>query len=278
MAPRRVVALALVGVLALAGCAGLFGGDSAGTTTPPTADAPTGATVTTPSTETGYPPGLSESGVDNAFELGRAHRALLENRSYTKLVNDTTRYANGSLRYRTRIRARSVPTDGDPRLHVVQTFAGPAQDRLSAYPDAERIETYAAERTGLHIVRPNGSNTELVSRWSPTLRVLEVALEAFEVRLAPPTPCGNLTCYRLRSTNLTAPERLSESFVRRDGWTVTGASLVAVVDERGLVRQYRLEYVVETPARTYNAVRTVRITAVGETEVERPDWYGTPTG
>jgi len=278
MATRHLAALALVGVLALAGCAGLFGGDSGGTTTPPSAAAPAESTPTPSPDNSAYPPGLSENGVENAFELARTHRALLANRSYTRLVTTTTRYANGSLRYRTRTRTRSVPTEGEPRYHSVRTFAGPAQDRLSSYPNGERIETYAAERTGVHIVRPDGSNTELVSRSDLNRQILEVTFHAFDVRLAPPTSCGDLTCYRLRSTNLIAPSRLKESLVRRAGWEVTQGALVAVVDERGLVREYRVEYAVETPTESYTAVRTVRFSAIGETTVERPDWYGTPTG
>jgi len=278
MATRHLAALALLGVLALAGCAGLFGSDPTGTTTPPSAAAPVASTPTPSPGGGAYPPGLSENGVDNASELARTHRALLANRSHTKLVNETTRYANGSLRYRTRTRARSVPTDGEPRYHTVQTFAGPAQERLSPYPEAERIERYAAERTGVHIVRPDGSNTELVSRSDLHREVLEVTFHAFDVRLAPPTACGDLTCYRLRSTKLTAPERLGQSLVRRAGWEVTQGSLVALVDERGLVREYRVEYAVETPSESYTTVRTVGITAVGNTSLERPAWYGTPTG
>lgn len=278
MATRHLAALVLVGLVALAGCAGLFGSETPGSTTEATALEPAESTTLPPGDADRFPPGLSRTGVVSDAALARAHRALLANRSHTTLVTETTRYANGSLRYRVRSRTRSVPADGKPRYYSVKTFAGPAQQRLSPYPDAERIETYAAERTGLHIVRPNWANTELVSRTPSTRQVLEATVGAFDVRLAPPTACGDLTCYRLRSTNLTAPSRLSESLVRPAGSEVTQGSLVAVVDERGLVREYRVEYAVETPAESYTAVRTVRLTAVGDTTVERPDWYGTPTG
>ena len=56
---------------------------------------------------------------------------------------------------------------------------------------------------------------------------------------------------------------------------MTEGTLFALIDERGLVREYRVRYTVATPNETYTAVRHVRVVALGETAVEKPGWVDT---
>lgn len=93
---QRGFSVVLVALLiASAGCIG--GG---GQTTAPAED--TGASGETPvhTSNTGtpqFPPGVSETGVENVSAILNTHTSYLQNRSFTARINSTTLTANGSI-------------------------------------------------------------------------------------------------------------------------------------------------------------------------------------
>jgi hypothetical protein len=274
MVPRLPAVVVLACLTVLAGCGGFFGSDPSQTATPSVTAAPVPTNTPTPDhSSVRDVPGLSADGVENPFVLARAHRAVLSNLSYTQRTNETTRFLNGSLRLRSTSVNRVVPTNGTPRFLRVTTYEGPVSPVFRPYPTATRVETYADDRAHIRFTFPNGTTSVLsFNRTGGRSSSLELTFAAFETRIAGTTACGSHTCYRVRSTALDTPAYLADTLRLREASRVQNGSLVALVDDRGLVRENRVRYTVETPPRTYTGVRHIRYTALGETTVGAPDW------
>jgi hypothetical protein len=191
-------------------------------------------------------------------------------------MTEISRFSNGSLRLNeTRIN-RVVPTDTTTYSiqHATSTFEGPVEPRYPFHPTAIRVERYAAEQHHLRFTFPNGTTTVISFDRNSDGRTptLELVVAAFDTQVAGRTPCGPHSCYRVRSTELGDPDHLERAVLLPEEWTVTDGTLFALIDERGLVREYRVRYTVATPNETYTAVRQVRYTALGETVVVKPGW------
>lgn len=275
MATRVAFALLVASAAVLAGCSG---GLTDGTQSPrPTATpAPVPTVSSFPNPRVEEVPGLSSDGIEDPFRLGSAHRAILSNQSHTRWRTVTERFADGTLRRRTTAVTRVVPGQDQHRYLRERTFEGPVPPTGTIYPNATQIEAYGADRAYVRATYPNGSTTVASFRRNDgNDRTLAVVLAAFETRIAGRTSCGSRTCYVVRSTALETPQYLAGAFVAFEDWAVTGGSLVAFIDGRGLVHEYRVRYTVETPIRRYWAVRHVRYAALGETTIERPEWAET---
>lgn len=271
---RCLSAVAVGCLLILAGCSGFFGADTTTSASPTSTPAPVPSDAPTPDQALQAVPGLSAEGVEDAFALGRAHRAVLANVSYTQRVTEPSRFANGTLRLNTTTVTRVEPMNTTTRWSRVTTYEGRVDPVFRPHPTAIRVETYAAVRIHHQVTFPNGTTTvhSFDRDFGVELHTLEQTIAAFDTTVRGRTTCGDRTCYRVRSTALTAPWTLSDAVNIRDEWTVRNASLFALVDDRGLVREYRVRYSVETSMYTYTAVRHVRYTAFGDTTVETPDW------
>lgn len=273
MPGRLLLAIAFVGVTVLAGCGGFFG------TSPSQADSSTITAAPVPTDITtlehaGAVPGLTEDGISNAYELGRAHRAVLSNRSYTERLNETTRFVNGSLRLRTTSVMRAVPTDDGTRYRRETVYAGPVPPTDTPFPAADRIQLYGDERVHVRVTLPNGTTrVQSFDRTNRQTHTMELVFSAFETGIAGVTACGNQSCYRVRSTTLDSPGNLADALLQVEGRTYwRNSSLFVLIDKRGFVHEYRVRFTVETPTHTYTVVRRVRFMDIGETAVERPDW------
>lgn len=273
MPSHSLLVLALASAAMLAGCGGYLGTDPSQTSTPKITAAPVPTDIPTPDRSVRKVPGLSEHGVANPFELGRTHRAVLSNQSYTQQTNETTRFANDSLRLQTTTVVRVVQADDGTRTLRETAYDGPVSPAATPFSTAARIESYADERAHVRVTFRNGTTAvQSFDRTGVQSHTLELVFSAFETRIAGTIECGNRTCYVVRSSLLDSPGSLADALVRVEGGNVRNGSLLALVDERGLVHEYQVRYTVETPSHTYTAVRRVHYTALGETVVERPDW------
>lgn len=272
MIPRSGVTLLVASAAVLAGCSGFL----TDTTPSPTATPAPVPTVSSPTSGPIEVPGLSAEGIEDPFELVVAHQTTLSRLSHTRRTTATERFTNGSLRRRTTAVLRVIPTDAGTRYLRTLTFEGPVEPAETIYPDATRIETYGADRAYVRVTYPNGTMAVESFRRDDVHnpQTLALVVAAFETRIAGRTPCGERACYEVRSTALETPRYLASALVVAGERNVTNGTLVAFVDERGLVHEYRVRYTVETARGAYVATRRVRL-ALGKTTIERPEWAET---
>lgn len=276
MCSRSHLILTLTGVMILSGCGGFFGVSPSQTAHPTVTSAPVPTDMPESDHTASLVPGLSEDGISNAYELGRAHREVLSNRSYTERLNETTRYANGSLRFRSISVVRATPTDGGHRSIGETVYDGPVTPPDTPFPAAERLQLYSDGQVHVRVTFLNRTTSvESFDRTNRVSHTMELVFSAFETRIDGTMACGNRSCYRVRSTVLDSPGYLDDAllagqFEGRTYWR--NSSLVALIDDRGFVHEYRVRFTVETSRYTYTVVRRVSYSSIGETVVERPDW------
>jgi hypothetical protein len=218
-------------------------------------------------------PGLNESGVTDAAALADAHEAVLRNTSYATVSNTTARAPDGTLL----AQLDDTTTFGhDPlRYRSESSVEGENPRVIGAF--GSDLEVWASENgTWQAIERPNGTEYRKVAdriRLSAADRTnrdaLFVLFSTVNTTVADTETRNGTALYRVNSTDVTGPEALA-SHLRAD--SVSNVSLSALVDERGLVREYRVEYTATLGGKTSRVERTVRFTALGETTVERPAW------
>jgi hypothetical protein len=226
---------------------------------------------------------VTRDGVTDPLALADAHEAALGER-YRLRVDWRARAANGTLLARSRQRAlvtttafrASLTTTGAPAFARAAPAAnvtvwangsvlaersrsdGTVRYRRLDTPD-DRTAGFAADFYGsLRRPLPERPQADLFA-----------AIETIPVaRLE----TGAGTAFVVSGTTVTDPERLARVTELRRPRNVT---LRAVIDERGLVRDLRLDYDGVTPAGERITVhRTVRYGAIEEDAVRRPDWVG----
>lgn len=270
--PATLVALLAV----LAGCGGAAAGPGAPDVTltpaPVPTDDPTAVTA----------PGLAPEGVVDPTALARAHVAALAHTSYTLHANQTVRDPNGTLRWRN-VRTTRVAADRR-RASVVHAVRGPRArllgdegGRAAFYTDGERLlRAVTVNGTTSYGVEPA---TRYDGNWKPwtyvwrspgggVWRDVVPLLGALETRVRPTARDGE-RIYRVTATSVDA-----EAFAAAERVVdPRGVSFVAVVDERGVVRAYRLAYEATLDGERIVVTRRVGYTDLGETTVRRPSWY-----
>lgn len=248
MSARRV-ALVLAVCLLLAGCMGQAG-------------APT-------------PPGITSDGVADTSALIDAHTEALQSTSFTvkstrtmrspdpefTVTTNRTWRLNGS----TPVRGRSVQTISAPDTAPEQYRAGP--NRIEAY----RNGSTAVER----VTTPNGSSIRHVDLLNSSVRL-------------------NPALHRPTINELTTGTNVSVDPVSQNGTTLyrvsadladtglrSNASLTLVVTPEGVVRELRTARTVRYRSGPRRITQRVRISDIGTTTVERPQWASAtadPTG
>lgn len=265
-------------VVLLSGCSGV--GES-GTTSPSLTPVPvpevTPALSPVGDDDRWLAPGLTDRGVEQAWLLGRAHETVLANTSYTARTVETTRYANGTVRGRIRTTVRATPGT----FHTVSTPTG-THARAYPFPDAERVEVYGVDgRLHFAVTDADGTWHFSFDRADAGVPSLYVLLSSVETRTAGTVTRNGTTLHRVRATEL----RESTGFAVAvgvaangfEGSAVGNVSLRALVDSRGLVREYELAYTLGRDGPDLRVTRHVRYTDLGATTVERPSWYDEAT-
>ncbi|MFD1514804.1 DUF7537 family lipoprotein [Halomarina rubra] len=268
---RRWSVVVLAVVVVLAGCGATPGGredaERPATVTP-------AAVPTEPPTPTPVPvvvPGVTADGEVSAVALAAGHRDALVGDSFTRSATRTISEA-GTLVRRTERRYRVEPFRPEFRYHQNQTIAG-------SYPARAAVARLDLWSNGSGVVARLEDDDEVRYQQAPAdeFSSLVVGITgdervsalggafSFVVRDGP-----TADTVRLVSTGLRTPAALDEPPLTTD---VRNASLTMVVTRAGLVRSYRLTYDVTLDERTLRVVESMRITAVGDTQVERPSWY-----
>jgi hypothetical protein len=227
-----------------------------------------GAGCTAPTSETA-PPGLSADGVTDPGELVRAHTDTLRSQSFTVHTTSTMHGPEGDYRVVSNRTWRLDPTD-TVRGHVVSRSrtVGDAPAQYDARPD--EVATWRAGPTTYRRVRTAGNVT-----------YRRVALFNSSVKLS--AALQRQAIYRLHTRTNATVEPISRDGRRlyrvtaalNDTAVTTNASMTMLVDADGVVRRLRTTQTVQYRSGTRVITRTVRITDVGSTTVDRPDWYPT---
>lgn len=267
----RAVTLALLCVLA--GCSSLPGADGPDhdTTSVTPADVPRemhGGTVA---------PGLTRERVVDATALLDAHLAALRNRSLTVRSNRTRVSVSPDNGVTTGRERRVVRADSTrQRIHIVTRYEQPTVNvsRQEVWLGPERPVALLVAQGSRQYVPVQSDAAESI-RQSPAPRFYERAVPVLdEVTVARSgTTNDGYPRYRVRAVEPVLP---AVGQTTRDRFETRNVSVDMTVDARGVIHRYRLRYEFRDrdgeewhPARIEYAV-----TAVDETTVERPDWYG----
>lgn len=272
-----LVGLALGLSLLLAGCSfAQTGGTPTGTVTP----APVPEHVD-------LPPGVDESGVVSADRLADAHVDALASRSFTLVSNRTVRDADGRIRSRLSVEVAV----GENRSYLADlATAGPDGPVLLGRPPARGVYWSNGSAHVRKLTRQNRTTYDRIDAsrtfagswlfWTNTVAYGGViglsSAEPFyreTLRDVPTELAGRRTLNGTTVVRLVGDRAESPEFSQLDADVVRDVRLEAVVDERGLVRSFRLSYeaVVDGEVRTVDW--TIRYEAVGGTTVARPSWF-----
>lgn len=252
-------ALAVVGLLLVAGCGG--------TTAPGGGSTPTPTLTPAPPLSADPPPGLSATGVTNTTALAAAHAAALGNRSFTlrsryRVVDD-----EGVL-YRENA-TRRVAAD----RRVVRTRHVEWSDRSPVRSAAARFDLYHANGTTFTRALDGGASYDRVRepaalddlRQERRLRELYVAGRHWTVE---ETRVAGERGYSLVTTDVALTALRPSPFVRSPRDVRLRVRLTAA----GRLVGWRLTYVVAFEDGPAQATRTARLSGVGETSVAEPAW------
>lgn len=224
----------------------------------------TGADTGTPvaDAET-LPPGVGADGSLDVGLLADRTRAVLSNRSYRFVYTYRERIAG-----RTTVRWRETATVAGPGRYAarVSTLGTPVDEPTTF----DRTPVYVADGTAVELLRDGSvrrAQTEGVggrrgAARDPFLSRLEQYVDWYLT----------VEATRLRGRERTANGTVALVALRGDPWPgVENTTGTVVVGPDGLVREIHRSYTLPNdPAVT--ATVTVRVTAVGETSVDRPAW------
>jgi hypothetical protein len=296
-----VYRLCLVLLVVLSGCAGL-GVDSAddreSTETVDPVPVPEADRETTRSS------GINASGVSDPEMLADAHGDWLSERSYTLISNQTVRYENGDIR--SQYRSRLLLGEDRAYLVTVRTRGSNASRIVGEPPAVSRyysdgdvyVRAYGDPPTEFNEFTPSRgvgtwsfwARSGAFSVWTSPEELFERSFESIPTEVETRRVVDGVRRYRVVDTGdndaaLSFPE--AESARGRLGATgdhdaalpfpeaepAQNVSLVADIDETGLVRRFELEYRGEIDGEPVVVSRTIAYTDVDGTEVERPEWF-----
>lgn len=272
MSRLAVVLVALL--VALAGCGGFSGGPDESDRGPYGVEETVNAST---EEDEKLLPGLTTAGLTDPDALREAHLEAIDNRSHT--VRATSEYVlrqgNGTTR---EVVERTISVD--PEAGVVfevieRSREGNGSVAYLGFEENRTDERWFGDRTLLRTEHGDGTveyvasgevemaTEERMVRASRPLFDPLADLDAREIPIAGAVEAEDGTYYVIESHGNAPAEEGTES-----------TDVRTLVREDGLVRQTVFERVaIENDAQT-SVNRTVEVVDVGETTVERPDWYG----
>lgn len=256
MDSRLIVVLSLCGVLVLAGCSGLYGGESPST--------PDGGGENSPTALLEYPDGYAESGITDGEIATQTHTdaigaydnftitymATVEAENQTTVVNFTRRV--DAREQRSYLISEITGAGSVQQYHANGTVYARAETSEGGdvhYSSRDR-ELDLASASGVRFVRPIVSNVT----YGPSEQITRDG----EPRL------------RYEATNLDVPQSLLGDEVSPQN--VTGFSASLTVDGNGLVRTITYAATIQKDGQERSVTVDVHITGLSETTVRRPDW------
>lgn len=276
MRPRTV--LLLVAAVLLAGCGAVDTASgpavSTATLTPapvPEERGPDGGRL--------LAPGLSTSGVFDVDALVESHRTTLTERGFVLTRNRTVVRPNdaASRRPLNTVGVRIVVGPGADSYHLTRI-----ERSVREWPF---VDTYALIGVWYSepVVRNRFVDEGRVARyWGQNraaadgpirdltqIRSVRSDLEAVDLRAVGNRTAEGIRVYRLRGTRFENPDELDVPPLFS---TPENVSMVARIDERGVVRSYVLSFDATFGGDPVRVRRTYRITDVGNVTVDRPEW------
>lgn len=269
-----LVLLVALGASGAAPAAWVAPGSSAptnGSMTPdPPGASPSQATTTAQENETEYPPGLSDEGVTDPLAFADAHRGTLWNTSYTVTATYTVQRPNGTIVSHTLTTTRVGP--GGSPYYAVSSASRSNESRapgLTGYDIAvwanETVAVTARDTGDGEVVYRQTRRDRAPFRVDRQWELLYSAVGTTDTAILQRFERGETTLFRVASTGRTGSESAS---LQRSRY-----GFVAVVDAEGVVRSFQQRYRTTFRDRPAVVSRTVQVTAIGNTTVERPDWY-----
>lgn len=253
MQRATLLALGLVGLVAFAGCNVFNSGSNTPAVTPmdvPTAD-PTLTAVPQ------LAPGLTQYGLTNASALIDAHTAILANTSFTVREVWLLKYPNGTVAAR-RVSTKRVEDDRVYRTYESTGLLEPAQQEvwIGTKRSFGRI-TQNNSTSYYRISRARLSHNELIPQPPPAF--LD-AIASQSNSISKNVTRNGTTVYRLTAMSKNSSSQYAGSIL---------------VTASGLIQQFtvRIPISFEPIPNASLSVRSVRITNIGTTTVERPSWY-----
>lgn len=222
--------------------------------------------------ETEFPPGVNESGVTDPLALTEAHRQTLENASYTSTSTVTFQRPNGTLVTTTTTTSRVA--SGGESFYVASTGSQPNASRPLGV-DHLRTEAWANETSAVvaNTFRSEEPTYRQVARedapMSPDTNweLLYSAFGTVDTTYVGQVDRGGTTLHKVVSTSSGDEAVAGQSY-----------DFSALVDSDGVVRAFQMTQRSTLQGEPVLVTRTFRITQVGDTTVERPDWYGQAVG
>ncbi|MCD2200754.1 hypothetical protein LPA44_12720 [Halobacterium sp. KA-4] len=245
----------IVLLIVLAGCSGQPVAPN--TTSPP--DAATSTTTDRDTPQLLLAPGLTDSGVTDAWALAQAHRDSLANTTYTQYGQRAVR-ANNTLRQAVTTTLRQ----GQGDRYVYERHA---HGTAAALPNLTvfRNESTLAQRTTydngtVMYSGPEAAATPATERYGNVYAVLT----ASSTTVSDTVDRNGATRYRVTSTG---PPMSSSAYAGVSNYT-----MVALVGSDGLVHAYTISYAATRDGRAVTVTIGMRFTARGRTVVHPPEW------
>lgn len=254
---NRTLAVCLVVVL---------GGVAGATAVSPATERPEDPTRASPGD---LSPGLSENGVTDPLALAKAHERTLQNVSFTISASFEYRRPNGTLIGYGSTTSRVAPDATSFYTVTTQTNRnetrrmGVAHYTMERWADENRTLT-ARSVPGAPPEYGDRSRTDAHVRPDSGWETLYTAFDAVDTAVVNRTERNGTTLYRVVSTSQPRPNS-----VYADDATY---GVTALVGSDGIVRTFQLSHETTFDDRPAMVTRTIRVTEVGNTTVERPAW------
>lgn len=262
---------AVIVLLVVAGCQGN-----------PTGPTTTESVTTDPAQAATPPDGLSQSGIEDAYDLAGVHQEALENRSFTRQTDLQIVAANGSVLVN---RTRTGTWRANRSWFVFRIdldtapwgIYGAANGSYTAYANGTQVwvkqvypdgstETWRVSETGGEPPGPLPPSEFWLAK-DPTVS------RAIAARYQSVSP-GSVA--RTDSGYLITAEEISASTVEFAGLPVSNisdGSFSARLTADGRVKSYEIEVTGEIQDTQVSARETMTFSQVGSAEVEEPSWF-----
>lgn len=232
-------------------------------------------------------PGITAAGIADPAALASAHTAVLDSHSYSLAADRVTNRADGSLRS---YLSMDLSLSLERQYHTLVATAGPAAPKFLGNPPAAAEYWSDGE---LYLVNPDRAGATpntfepygVAGRWRYWAHVIpyggrypsrptdfyQILFEGIPTVLDARNRRDGSTFYRIASdgSGPRSPTALEEIYVP----TVASLSLDAVVEHNGLIRSLVLSLSGTLDNERVSISRRIEHTGIGETTVQRPEWY-----
>ena len=257
-------ALVLVVMMILAGCALPFGADGDATPTPE----PTPTPTPTPEPDDPYPPGVSETVLENSTELLTSHVETITESGYeaTAEVNTTAERAGFLIEVESFART-TVEENASAYNEQRQALGGPVERSQSFWSNSSTEYIRVQENSEVSY-EENETRHQGVLAGRP---LIDPFVEGGNFTVEEVNETADPTETRLVATEIDDEEALEEGLpdgVQEIEWM----NAEMIVDEDGRILSLEVEVGVVMAGENRIHAVDYAVTEIGDVEVQRPDW------